>query len=78
MGLLGVAPTTILLSVAFGGMESVILGSFGMGSFLVIPALMLMGYDSSIVVGERSGLRFRHGEYRNCHSAMGDRSRIWA
>lgn len=59
MELLGVALTTILLFVAFGGMVGVIFGFFGMGSFLVTPALLVMGYESRIVVG--SGLAFVFG-----------------
>lgn len=59
MELLGVALSTILLFVAFGGMVGVIFGFFGMGSFLVTPALLVIGYDSRIVVG--SGLAFVFG-----------------
>lgn len=59
MEFLGVALTTILLFVAFGSMVGVIFGFFGMGSFLVTPALLVMGYDSRIVVG--SGLAFVFG-----------------
>lgn len=59
MDVLGVGLATILLFVALGGMVGVIFGFFGMGSFLVTPALIVMGYPSRVVVG--SGLAFVFG-----------------
>ncbi len=59
MEVLGVGLATILLFVALGGMVGVIFGFFGMGSFLVTPALIVMGYPSRVVVG--SGLAFVFG-----------------
>jgi hypothetical protein len=59
MEVLGVAIATILLFVLYGGMVGVVFGFFGMGSFLVTPALIVMGYDSRVVVG--SGLAFVFG-----------------
>lgn len=59
MGLVGVGAATILVFVALGGMVGIVFGFFGMGSFLVTPALLVMGYDSRVVVG--SGLAFVFG-----------------
>lgn len=59
MEVLGVGIATVLLFIAFGGMVGTIFGFFGMGSFLVTPTLLVMGYDSRIVVG--SGLAFVFG-----------------
>jgi hypothetical protein len=58
--ILGVAATTLALFVVFGLMIGVLFGFFGMGgSFLVTPALLVMGYPSRVAVG--SGLAFVFG-----------------
>ena len=59
MEILGVALATILLFVAYGGMVGIVFGFFGMGSFLVTPALIVLGYPSRVVVG--TGLAFVFG-----------------
>ncbi|GAB3670459.1 sulfite exporter TauE/SafE family protein [Halopiger thermotolerans] len=56
----GIALTTLALFVSFGFMVGVLFGFFGMGgSFLVTPALLVMGYDTSVAVG--SGMAFVFG-----------------
>lgn len=59
MEVFGVAIATVLLFVAFGGMVGTIFGFFGMGSFLVTPTLLVLGYDSRVAVG--TGLAFVFG-----------------
>ncbi|MFC6836808.1 sulfite exporter TauE/SafE family protein [Halomarina ordinaria] len=58
--LLGVGAATLALFVGFGVLVGVLFGFFGMGgSFLVTPALLVMGYPSRVAVG--SGLAFVFG-----------------
>ena len=59
MEILGLAPELFLLFVGFGAMVGVIFGFFGIGSFLITPALLVMGYDSKVVVG--TGMAFVFG-----------------
>ena len=59
MEIVGVTIGTILLLVGFGLLVGIIFGFFGMGSFLLTPALLVMGYDSRVAVG--SGLAFVFG-----------------
>jgi len=60
MELFGIAATQLGLFVAFGLLIGLLFGFFGMGgSFLVTPALLVMGYDSTTAVG--SGLAFVFG-----------------
>jgi hypothetical protein len=60
MELFGIGIATLALFVAFGLMIGVLFGFFGMGgSFLVTPALMVMGYPTRVAVG--SGLAFVFG-----------------
>ncbi|MFC4987890.1 sulfite exporter TauE/SafE family protein [Saliphagus infecundisoli] len=56
----GIALTTLVLFVSFGFMVGVLFGFFGMGgSFLVTPALLVMGYPARVAVG--SGMAFVFG-----------------
>ncbi|WP_336023734.1 sulfite exporter TauE/SafE family protein [Halobellus salinisoli] len=56
----GIGVATLLLFVGFGLLIGVLFGFFGMGgSFLVTPALLVMGYPSRVAVG--SGLAFVFG-----------------
>ncbi|WP_306060819.1 sulfite exporter TauE/SafE family protein [Natronococcus wangiae] len=56
----GIALTTLALFVSFGFMVGVLFGFFGMGgSFLVTPALLVMGYPARVAVG--SGMAFVFG-----------------
>lgn len=58
--LLGMSAGMLALFVAFGVLIGVLFGFFGMGgSFLVTPALLVMGYPSRVAVG--SGLAFVFG-----------------
>ncbi|MFC7081365.1 sulfite exporter TauE/SafE family protein [Halorussus caseinilyticus] len=58
--LFGIAATQLGLFVGFGLLVGILFGFFGMGgSFLVTPALLVMGYDSTTAVG--SGLAFVFG-----------------
>ena len=58
--LLGLGPRVIALFVTFGFMVGVFFGFFGMGgSFLVTPALLVMGYQTDVAVA--SGLAFVFG-----------------
>ncbi|MFB6093197.1 MAG: sulfite exporter TauE/SafE family protein [Haloquadratum sp.] len=58
--LFGVAATQLGVFVGFGLLIGTLFGFFGMGgSFLVTPALLVMGYDSTTAVG--SGLAFVFG-----------------
>ncbi|WP_137284053.1 sulfite exporter TauE/SafE family protein [Halorussus salinisoli] len=60
MELFGIAATELGLFVGFGLLVGTLFGFFGMGgSFLVTPALLVMGYDSTTAVG--SGLAFVFG-----------------
>ncbi|KDE57769.1 permease [Halostagnicola sp. A56] len=60
MELFGIALTTLALFVSFGFMVGVLFGFFGMGgSFLVTPALLVMGYPARVAVG--SGMAFVFG-----------------
>ena len=58
--LFGVAVTLLTLFAGFGVLIGLLFGFFGMGgSFLVTPALMVMGYDTDVAVA--SGLAFVFG-----------------
>lgn len=60
MELFGIAATQLAVFVGFGLLIGTLFGFFGMGgSFLVTPALLVMGYDSTTAVG--SGLAFVFG-----------------
>lgn len=59
MGVLGVPLPTVATFVGFGLLVGFIFGFFGMGSFLVTPILLVLGYDSTVAVG--SGLAFVFG-----------------
>lgn len=60
MDLLGLSLTMIGLYVGFGLLIGILFGFFGMGgSFLVTPALLVMGYPAKVAVG--SGLAFVFG-----------------
>src|SRR6056297_853271 len=60
MALFGMSVAMLALFVGFGLLIGVLFGFFGMGgSFLVTPALLVMGYESSVAVG--SGLAFVFG-----------------
>ncbi|MFC6718374.1 sulfite exporter TauE/SafE family protein [Natrialbaceae archaeon GCM10025810] len=60
MTLLGLSLVTIALFVGFGLVVGVLFGFFGMGgSFLVTPALLVLGYPATVAVG--SGLAFVFG-----------------
>jgi hypothetical protein len=58
--MLGLEPALLALFVGFGLLVGVLFGFFGMGgSFLVTPALLVLGYPSRVAVG--SGLAFVFG-----------------
>ena len=58
--LLGMSAGMLALFVGFGVLIGILFGFFGMGgSFLVTPALLVMGYPSRVAVG--SGLAFVFG-----------------
>ncbi len=60
MEILGVSAVLVALFVGFGLLIGILFGFFGMGgSFLVTPALLVMGYPSRVAVG--SGLAFVFG-----------------
>src|SRR6056297_2267354 len=60
MEVLGISLALLLLFVGFGLLIGILFGFFGMGgSFLVTPALIVMGYPSRVAVG--SGLAFVFG-----------------
>ena len=60
MEVLGISLAMLVLFVGFGLLIGVLFGFFGMGgSFLVTPALLVMGYPSRVAVG--SGLAFVFG-----------------
>ncbi|SMO48522.1 sulfite exporter TauE/SafE family protein [Halorubrum cibi] len=57
--LLGLAPEMIGLFVAFGFMVGVFFGFFGMGgSFLVTPALLILGYPAPVAIGSSMAFVF--------------------
>ncbi len=52
MELLGLTPQLLMLFVSFGFMVGVFFGFFGMGgSFLVTPALLILGYPAPVAIG---------------------------
>jgi uncharacterized membrane protein YfcA len=56
---LGLSVAVFLLFVAFGFMVGVFFGFFGMGgSFLVTPALLILGYDASVAIGSSMAFVF--------------------
>jgi uncharacterized membrane protein YfcA len=56
----GSSPEMMALFVGFGLVVGILFGFFGMGgSFLVTPALLMLGYDASVAVG--SGMAFVFG-----------------
>ena len=60
MEILGVGILLIALFIGFGVLIGVLFGFFGMGgSFLVTPALLIMGYPARVAVG--SGMAFVFG-----------------
>ncbi|AAV48461.1 hypothetical protein BDK61_3707 [Haloarcula quadrata] len=60
MEILGLSLAMVVLFVGFGLLIGVLFGFFGMGgSFLVTPALLVMGYPTRVAVG--SGLAFVFG-----------------
>ncbi|WP_226007493.1 sulfite exporter TauE/SafE family protein [Natrinema salinisoli] len=60
MELLGLSLVSIAVFVGFGLLVGVLFGFFGMGgSFLVTPALLVLGYPTTVAVG--SGLGFVFG-----------------
>jgi hypothetical protein len=59
-GTLGGSPELLALFVGFGLVVGILFGFFGMGgSFLVTPALLMMGYPARVAVG--SGMAFVFG-----------------
>jgi uncharacterized membrane protein YfcA len=60
MDVFGISLAVLVLFVGFGLLIGILFGFFGMGgSFLVTPALLVMGYPSRVAVG--SGLAFVFG-----------------
>jgi hypothetical protein len=60
MELLGVSVALLAMFAGFGLLIGILFGFFGMGgSFLVTPALLVMGYEPNVAVG--SGLAFVFG-----------------
>ncbi|MFW5917407.1 MAG: sulfite exporter TauE/SafE family protein [Halorubrum sp.] len=60
LGTLTGSPETVALFIGFGLVVGLLFGFFGMGgSFLVTPALLMMGYPASVAVG--SGMAFVFG-----------------
>jgi hypothetical protein len=60
MELMGVSAALLALFAGFGLLIGILFGFFGMGgSFLVTPALLVMGYEPNVAVG--SGLAFVFG-----------------
>lgn len=60
MEFLGLSPVLIAFFVGFGLLVGILFGFFGMGgSFLVTPALLVLGYPAKVAVG--SGLAFVFG-----------------
>ncbi len=59
MELLGLTPELIVLFVSFGFMVGVFFGFFGMGgSFLVTPALLILGYPAPVAIGSSMAFVF--------------------
>ncbi len=57
--LLGLSPGLLVLFVAFGFMIGVFFGFFGMGgSFLVTPALLILGYPAPVAIGSSMAFVF--------------------
>ncbi|WP_227014931.1 sulfite exporter TauE/SafE family protein [Natronorubrum aibiense] len=60
LGTIGGSPELLALFVGFGLLVGILFGFFGMGgSFLVTPALLMMGYPARVAVG--SGMAFVFG-----------------
>jgi len=60
MEVFGIAVELLAMFTGFGLLIGILFGFFGMGgSFLVTPALLVMGYDANVAVG--SGLAFVFG-----------------
>ncbi len=60
MAIFGMSLTMVVVFIGFGLLIGTLFGFFGMGgSFLVTPALLVMGYPSTVAVG--SGLAFVFG-----------------
>ena len=56
---LGLTPTLWLLFISFGFMVGVFFGFFGMGgSFLVTPALLILGYPAPVAIGSSMAFVF--------------------
>jgi uncharacterized membrane protein YfcA len=56
---LGLSLAMLVLFVGFGFMIGVFFGFFGMGgSFLVTPALLILGYDASVAIGSSMAFVF--------------------
>jgi len=59
-GILDSSPEMLALFVGFGLVVGLLFGFFGMGgSFLVTPALLMLGYPATVAVG--SGMAFVFG-----------------
>jgi uncharacterized membrane protein YfcA len=59
MELLGLGPAVWLLFVSFGFIVGVFFGFFGMGgSFLVTPALLILGYPAPVAIGSSMAFVF--------------------
>jgi len=59
MELLGLPPELLALFVSFGFMVGVFFGFFGMGgSFLVTPALLILGYPAPVAIGSSMAFVF--------------------
>jgi uncharacterized membrane protein YfcA len=59
MELLGLTPDLLVLFVSFGFMVGVFFGFFGMGgSFLVTPALLILGYPAPVAIGSSMAFVF--------------------
>ena len=59
MELLGLSPELLVLFVSFGFMVGVFFGFFGMGgSFLVTPALLILGYPAPVAIGSSMAFVF--------------------
>ena len=59
MELLGLGPEMLALFVGFGFMVGVFFGFFGMGgSFLVTPALLILGYPAPVAIGSSMAFVF--------------------
>ena len=60
LDIFGSSPEMMALFIGFGLVVGILFGFFGMGgSFLVTPALLMLGYDASVAVG--SGMAFVFG-----------------